>query len=58
MINMKNKTFLFSNLFLYELKSLLYNPSTYLFQLIFNDKLETVLENYNDLNNAYMRIIN
>ena len=35
MINMKNKPYLFSNLFLYELKSLLYNPSTYLFQLIF-----------------------
>ena len=35
MINMKNKPLLFSNLFLHELKSLLYNPSTYLFQLIF-----------------------
>ena len=35
MINMKNKSYLFANLFLYELKSLLYNPSTYLFQLIF-----------------------
>lgn len=35
MINMKTKPFLLSNLFLYELKSLLYNPSTYLFQLIF-----------------------
>ena len=26
--------------------------------LIFNDKLETVLKKYNDLNNAYMQIIN
>ena len=32
---MKNKIYLFSNLFLYEFKSLLYNPSTYLFQFIF-----------------------
>ena len=32
---MKIKLYLFSNLFLYELKSLLYNPSTYLFQFIF-----------------------
>ena len=26
--------------------------------LVFNDDLETVLKNYNDLNNAYMQIIN
>ena len=26
--------------------------------LVFNDNLETVLKNYNDLNNAYMQIIN
>ena len=26
--------------------------------LVFNDNLETVIKNYNDLNNAYMQIIN